>query len=322
MPVNTDLLKKLSRKWVGQIGAAGVSDDTGATISLSSTTNLATDTAVVATIDRVDANGLKTPTLEESIIGVVSGSNLVTCTRGVEGTAQAHAAGAVVEILVTAKGYNDIIDHLLVGHTQLGAHTNSLVTTLKATGAVVNTGTSDVTIVTPKAIANSYLSLTGVILPYSGATAPTGWLLADGSTISQTTYANLFALIGHTYGADPGSGNFILPNPSGRVIVGKSADTEFDVLGETGGEKTHTLSGAESGEKGHNHTQDVHTHAMNTNITPGTGTPTRYAGSSGGAQTAIDLTATATNQAVAASNATNAHNNLQPYLTLNYIIKY
>lgn len=52
----------------------------------------------------------------------MSGSNLVTSTRGVEGTAQAHSAGAVVEILVTSKGYNDIIDHLLVGHSQLGAH--------------------------------------------------------------------------------------------------------------------------------------------------------------------------------------------------------
>jgi hypothetical protein len=156
--LNTDLLKKLSRKWVGQIGAAGVSDDVGTTIPLSSTTNLATDTAVVATIDRVDANGAKTPTLEETVIGVVSGSNLATCVRGAEGTAQAHAAGAVVEILVTAKGYNDIIDHLLVGHTQLGVHTSSLVTTLKATGAEINTGTEDAKIVTPKAIADSTIA--------------------------------------------------------------------------------------------------------------------------------------------------------------------
>jgi hypothetical protein len=133
---STDLLKKLSRKWVGQIGSAGVSDDTVTTIPLSSTTNLATDTAVVATIDRVDSNGTKTPTLEESVIGVVSGSNLVTCTRGAEGTAQAHAAGAVVEILVTAKGYNDIIDHLLVEHSQDGTHTDVTATTVTTTGLV------------------------------------------------------------------------------------------------------------------------------------------------------------------------------------------
>jgi hypothetical protein len=132
--LNTDLLKKLSRRWVGQIGAAGVSDASVTTIPLSATTNLATDTAVVATIDRVDSNGDASSALEETIIGVVSGSNLVTCTRGVEGTAQAHAAGAVVEILVTAKGWNDLVDHLLVQHNQLGGHTNITACNVTASG--------------------------------------------------------------------------------------------------------------------------------------------------------------------------------------------
>ena len=127
---STDLLKKLSRRWVGQIGSGGVADASTATVPLSSTTNLPTDTAVVATIDRVDANGVATPSLEETVVGVVSGSNLATCTRGVEGTAQAHSAGAVVEILVTAKGYNDIIDALLVEHDQDGTHDATLIAKL------------------------------------------------------------------------------------------------------------------------------------------------------------------------------------------------
>lgn len=122
---NTDKLRKLSRKWVGQIGAAGVADASTTTIPLASTTNLATDTAVTLVIDRVDSSGTKTPSLEETIVGVVSGSNIVNAVRGVEGTAQAHLAGAVVEVLVTADGYNDIIDHLLVAHLQSGAHAGS-----------------------------------------------------------------------------------------------------------------------------------------------------------------------------------------------------
>lgn len=125
---NTDKLRKLSRKWVGQIGAGGVSDAIITTIPLASTTNLPTDTAVTVVIDRVDASGTKTPAKEETIVGVVSGSNLVTALRGVEGTAQAHAAGAVVEVLVTADGYNDIIDHLLVSHNQNGYHSASSIT--------------------------------------------------------------------------------------------------------------------------------------------------------------------------------------------------
>ncbi len=118
----TDLFRKLSRRWVGQIGAGGVNDASTTTIPLSSATNLATDTGVTVVVDRVDSNGVSTPSLEETVVGVVSGSNLVNCVRGVEGTAQAHSAGAVVEVLVTTDGYNDIIDGILVDHGQLGRH--------------------------------------------------------------------------------------------------------------------------------------------------------------------------------------------------------
>ena len=103
MAANTDKFKRLARKWVGSIGAGGVADATVTTIPLSSSSGLPTDTAVVAVIDRVDANGVATPSLEESVVGVVSGDNLVTCTRGVEGTAQAHSAGAVVEFYLPIK---------------------------------------------------------------------------------------------------------------------------------------------------------------------------------------------------------------------------
>lgn len=140
MAANTDLLKKLSRRWVGQIGAGGVSDDTTTTVPLASTTNLPTDTAVVAVIDRVDANGTATPSLEETIIGVVSGSNLANSVRGAEGTAQAHDAGAVVEILFTAQGWNDLVDQLLVEHNQLGGHTNITASNITASGTLTASG--------------------------------------------------------------------------------------------------------------------------------------------------------------------------------------
>lgn len=152
---NTDKLLKVARKWTGTIGAGGVADASVTTIPLSSTTNLPTDTAVVFTIDRVDANGAKTPAKEEVGLGVVNGSNLEDCLRGVEGTAQAHSAGAVVEILYTAYGHNRLIDALLEQHNQDGTHKDALVTTLKSTGAEINTGTEDAKIVTPKAIADS-----------------------------------------------------------------------------------------------------------------------------------------------------------------------
>lgn len=119
---NTDLFKKFARRWVGQVGAGGVSDGVTTTIPLASATNLPTDTAVVVVIDRVNANGTATPATEETVIGVVSGTNLINCVRGAEGTAQAHSAGAVVEVLVTAQGLNDLMKGILVNHTQLGFH--------------------------------------------------------------------------------------------------------------------------------------------------------------------------------------------------------
>jgi hypothetical protein len=77
---------------------------------------------VTLTIDRVDANGATTSAKEETITGVVSGSNLVSCVRGVEGTAQAHDAGAVVELLFSNKIWNDFIDGMMHEHQQDGTH--------------------------------------------------------------------------------------------------------------------------------------------------------------------------------------------------------
>ncbi len=118
---NTDKLKKLSPRWVGAIGSAGVADGIVETIPLSSTAGLPTDTAVVVTINRVDVSGNKTTGgVDETVIGVVSGDNLINCIRGVEGNAQAHAAGQVVEVLVTARGWNDLVDAFLTAFNQDG----------------------------------------------------------------------------------------------------------------------------------------------------------------------------------------------------------
>ena len=67
---------------------------------------------------------------------------------------------------------------------------------------------------------------------------PDGWLFCDGSAVSRTTYADLFALIGTAFGAGDGSTTFNLPNKAGLVSVGiKSNDTDFNVIGKTGGSK-------------------------------------------------------------------------------------
>ena len=68
----------------------------------------------------------------------------------------------------------------------------------------------------------------GVILPFGGSTAPTGFLICDGSAVSRTDYANLFDVIGTTYGSGDGSTTFNLPNLSSGVLPSSST---VDVVG-------------------------------------------------------------------------------------------
>jgi hypothetical protein len=117
---NTD---KLRRGFFGSSTTLSASiGDTDTTIPVSSTTGWPTDTAIDITIDRVDANGNKTPTKRETITVVVSGINGINALRGVEGTAQPHSAGAIVEITFTAATHNDQVTWGLKNHDQQGNH--------------------------------------------------------------------------------------------------------------------------------------------------------------------------------------------------------
>lgn len=105
------LLQKGARRFTTQIAAAGVPDAVATTIPLVSVTGLPTDTTVEIVVDRTDSNGVLTPTKEEVVRGTVSGTSLINCVRGVEGTAQAHSAGATVNSFLTASMWNNIIEY-------------------------------------------------------------------------------------------------------------------------------------------------------------------------------------------------------------------
>lgn len=89
----------------------------------------------------------------------------------------------------------------------------------------------------------------GSILPFAGANSiPTGYLVCDGSAISRTTYAQLYAVIGNTYGAGNGSSTFNLPNLKGRYIEGQNATAvgkvwEAGLPNITGEAKNYTDAG-------------------------------------------------------------------------------
>ncbi len=151
----------------------------------------------------------------------------------------------------------------------------------------------------------------GVITQFGGSTAPTGWVLCDGTAYSRTvTYNNLFTAVGTTYGGGDGSTTFNVPNLKGRVPVGRDASqSEFDTLAETGGAKTHTLTAAEI--PGHTHQVTI----MGSDLSYGTAA---LQGSNGGTQQTINAAEGGGSNPAGGG----AHNNLQPYIVVNYIIKF
>lgn len=96
----------------------------------------------------------------------------------------------------------------------------------------------------------------GLIEPFAGSTVPAGYLLCDGTAVSRTTYATLYAVIGDTFGAGDGETTFNLPDLSGRVPLGVSMS---HALGSTGGSETVTLD--ESELPAHTHEVPQHGHA-------------------------------------------------------------
>jgi microcystin-dependent protein len=215
-------------------------------------------------------------------------------------------ANLFLEDNITAEGPMTCISTLNVsGNTTLQGATTVL-STLNVSGITTINNTLRAQEVHQQYTAGSFALLvpTGTINAYGGSSSPNGWLLCDGSAVSRTTYAALFAVLSTTYGVGDGSTTFNLPNLKGRVPVGRdAAQTEFDSLGETGGAKTHTLTIAEI---------PAHTHT--------------YLGVSGqGSANLGDTCADEANRPTETSGSTGgggAHNNLQPYLVINYIIKY
>ena len=153
----------------------------------------------------------------------------------------------------------------------------------------------------------------GVYFPFAGASGdiPAGFLLCDGSAVSRTTYADLFAAIGTLWGSGNGTTTFNVPNLKGRIPVGYDASqTEFDTVGELGGEKTHLLTSAESGVP-------AHPHPLQLRGDGDAGSGAYNAESNDSSLSSAYNTGNNTPQ-----DASQAHNNLQPFGVSHYIIKY
>jgi microcystin-dependent protein len=166
---------------------------------------------------------------------------------------------------------------------------------------------------------------TGSVQMFAAAAAPLGYLLCDGAAVSRTLYADLFAVIGVTYGAGNGTTTFNLPDLRGRAPIGAGNGVGLTprALASTGGAETVTLTTAE---------MPSHTHTHNANGGAGSGaSPATGLAYSDGQNTAgagldatngeLNLYTTPIALTINSTGGGGAHANMQPFLALNFIIK-
>ncbi len=179
----------------------------------------------------------------------------------------------------------------VTGNTTVGG-------TLTATGLATFNGGLTVT------GANNLIP-TGFVSWFAGSAAPTNWLACDGSAVSRTTYAALFAAISTTYGAGDASTTFNLPTSARSVLVGSGGSgtaTLANTVGATGGEETHVLTSGEMPAHTHTYNNPVYTTDANT-----AGSGNKSTSSTGGTS--------------GSTGSGTAHNNMQPSIVMIMIIK-
>lgn len=175
---------------------------------------------------------------------------------------------------------------------------------------------------------------TGCVLPYAGDVTsnslPVGWLVCDGTAVSKTTYAILYAVIGDKFGTASDASLFKLPDLRYRVVMGYNSVSSSETptfgnwiagqtlsLGASGGEFNHQLSVNEI---------PAHTHPITVSSSstflhyPGGDVEQQQSGAPDGPRSemrGVNITAS-----IQAAGGNAYHINMQPYVCMNYIIKY
>ena len=154
----------------------------------------------------------------------------------------------------------------------------------------------------------------GEIAIFCGNFTPAGWLFCDGSLLAISDYPAFFDLIGTTYGGD-GQTTFAVPDLRGRVPL--HSGSGFHIIGETGGTETVTLSLSQI---------PSHTHQLSVSSAAGTAASplgnVPADGGNGSAQYTPDTAnlLTQPTQVLGVVGGSQPHENMQPFLAVNYII--
>ena len=184
----------------------------------------------------------------------------------------------------------------------------------------------------------------GTIVMTGRSSAPSGWLICNGDAVDRTLYAQLFAAIGETFGVGDGTTTFNLPDMRGRVAAGVGTGTGGGASGTgqpTGGvaltnyavgswrgEETHQLTKPELPNYNLTVTDPGHAHTQRTNVGGSGESGTRWVLADDDLNTSavvrtnsLSVGTSTTGITVSSGGSGTAHQNLQPTVGLNFIIR-
>lgn len=239
-----------------------------------------------------------------SMQNAVVGAGPILASAGADDNIDANITSKADGNLVLDGGDTGDVDINKHSTGNINLHRTTIITgDITVSGNITYTGT-----IIPPGTTGQFIPI-GSCLPYTGATAPAGYLLGDGAAVSRTTYATYFALVGTLYGTGDGTTTFNVPQLQRRVVVGAGGAGTLvlaNTVAATGGTETVTLDITQIPAHTHNAQQTTAASTWTAGglsgwVNPGISTPT--------------LTTTTS------SGGGLAHNNMQPSIVLNMIIR-
>ena len=261
----------------GAVTAEGVNFDGSTAISLSTAIASLPDSslATISTAGKVSGNAITSGTIGGTTVintsgtitsGTITANTSGTHTGAVIGNATTATQTATPRAIsltgaVTATGVNfdgsaaislftaiaSLPDSSLATISTAGKVSGSAITSgnISTSGNIATTGTVSAT--TFVGNGGSLTGITGIpsgaVMPFAMNSAPTGWLAANGSAVSRTTYATLFTAIGTTYGAGDGSTTFLLPDLRGYFVRGAGTNADATASGTFGVKQADAFQG-------------------------------------------------------------------------------
>ena len=297
-------------------------NNTLSAIPQASVTNLTTDlagkAATVHTHVIADTTSLQT-TLDGKAASVhthviADTTGLQTALDGKAATVHTHTIANVTNLQTSLDGKAALV------HTHAISDVTNLQTSLDGKAAVSHTHTiANVTGLQTELDGKAPVASgapTASMMPFAGTSAPTGWLFCDGSAVSRTTYAALFAVVSTRYGVGDGSTTFNLPDLRSRFVRG--AASTGSLSGSTAGADSHTHTGSAASAGAHTHSFSATTSAS-ANETVNDASPTQSVATNSHTHTVSGTTGSdgAHTHTVSADSSSN----VPVHLAFNWIIK-